>query len=472
MSNQFFPRSSIANTHVLTELIAALRRKYPYIFAERKDNRRTYFRNGFSAYLDCEKQLELCLPECESVYSATVCDRVGMQMLEEAAKEAEYELASNGKISHNTTLFIHKNNCALGTTKDHPIVTYGTHENYSVNTAELNQAMLANYNNGFVARLFRDKHLEWSDNISHLGLMLIPFLVSRQILCGAGNVVVSEAGARYEISQRSRFITTQLGKVSTEKRALVNTKEEHHARNYLRLHLICGDANMCSFSTYIKLGTTKIIIRMIEENALDPFLLYIPDALNVLHSISFDPSLTKTYKVVMNRNAVKVSAVDMQQCFLDAASNFVANRGGDEETKTVLERWQYTLDCLKNDPKKLCGKVDWITKKMLLDKIMESSGISLGSKKISDTNLMYHALHKSQGIFYKIEKPSWKVFDEEDVSKRTSTPPPTRALARLKTADALDKKIVSMSWDELMCIGNNEQKIINTNRGNVPTRKK
>ena len=115
---------------------------------------------------------------------------------------------------------------------------------------------------------------------------------------------------------------------------------------------------------------------------------------------------------------------------------------GDAELKSLAE--------LKKD--KYFESQSW-----LLDKIMESSGISLGSKKISDTNLMYHALHKSQGIFYKIEKPSWKVFDEEDVSKRTSTPPPTRALARLKTADALDKKIVSMSWDELMCIGNNEQ---------------
>lgn len=455
LSIQVFPPITAKRELLTNALMNGLKLTCPIIYADVPENgNRVFFRNGFCAYVDRPiHSVELALPECSSVYDAVACDRAGMYMIEDAALAAK-KLLSN--IIRSEKFLVYRNNVARPTAIDkEPEVAYGTHENYSVHEQELREAIRKNEKQMQEVTRFFKKSYDHTDPEIYASMLLLPFLVTRQVLCGAGSLL--PYSGRYEISQRSRFFVGDIGSNSVNERSICHIKKENHASGHHRLHLICGDANMCSYSTYLKLGTTKIIIRMIEENALDPFLLYIPDVINVLHGISFDSSLKKTYKVVTEKNMIRASAIDMQQLFHDNAANFIERNGGDEESKLTLERWQHTLDCLKNSPEKLCGKIDWITKKMLIDKIMENAGVSLGSKKILDTNLMYHALNTSKGLFYKIEKPSWKVFNEEDINNRTIMPPPTRALARLKTVDAINANISSMTWDEILCVNKDEQ---------------
>ena len=291
----------------------------------------------------------------------------------------------------------------------------------------------------------------------YAGLMLQPFLISRHILCGAGSVVRTPRSAHYEISQRSRFIQQDISEATTHDRPIVCTKKEPHAKNYHRLHLICGDANMSEFSTHLKMGVTGIILRMLEENWLDPFMLVVPNGVHVLHDISKDLKCKQTYEVYRNHKKQQLTAIDMQQCFLDKALLFVEKQGCNDETRIVFEQWQYVLDALQKQPEKLFGKVDWITKKILLDKVMEG-GLEMSHPRIASMDIMYHALDPVRGIYYKLEKknPEWKIIPDSEVKKYQYCPPPTRARARNKLTDFLKQKkteLVDMDWDSAQVKG-------------------
>src|SRR5205809_4894915 len=174
---------------------------------------------------------------------------------------------------------------------------------------------------------------------------LVPFFVSRQVVCGAGRVGIGADGrsSGFQISQRADFFEVEVGLETTLKRPIINTRDEPHADadKYRRLHVIIGDANLSEISTYLKVGTTALILEMIEEKALTADL-GIADPVGELKQVSHDPTLKHRIKL---RDGRRLSALDLQWAFLERASAFVERRGtDDEQTVDILARWESVLD--------------------------------------------------------------------------------------------------------------------------------
>src|SRR5438477_114176 len=202
------------------------------------------------------------------------------------------------------------------------------------------------------------------------GFHLTPFFVSRQVVCGAGRVGLGADGRNegYQISQRADFFEVEVGLETTLKRPIINTRDEPHAdpEKYRRLHVIIGDANMSEVSTYLKLGTTALVLAMIEERFLDGDLaLETPVA--ELRAISHDPTCRH---LVTLRDGRRMTAVQLQMEYLERARKYTEDKFGtdvDEMTADVLDRWESVLNRLAEDPMQASGELDWVAKLELLE---------------------------------------------------------------------------------------------------------
>ena len=239
-------------------------------------------------------------------------DKAGERVMAEAARRA-------ATIPGSAPINLYKNNT------DNKGASYGSHENY----------------------LMR-RQTPFADIVAYL----TPFFVTRQIVCGAGRVGIGQDGSRpgFQISQRADFFEVEVGLETTLKRPIINTRDEPHADadRYRRLHVIIGDANLSEISTYLKVGTTALILAMIEEKALTGDL-GIADPVSELRAVSHDPGLTHLIRL---RDGRRLTALDLQWAFFERASAFVADRYGDDadaDTIDVLRRWESVLDRLGRD---------------------------------------------------------------------------------------------------------------------------
>src|SRR5690606_21816808 len=199
----------------------------------------------------------------------------------------------------------------------------------------------------------------FSEIVQHL----IPFFVSRQVVCGAGRVGIGidARDAGLQISQRADFFEVEVGLETTSKRPIINTRDEPHADpdKYRRLHVIIGDANMSELSTYLKLGTTSLVLAMIEDGFIGVDLsLETPVA--DLRAFSHDPSLTHQARL---RDGRRMTALQIQREYLELAQKYVQDRYGSEpdaDTADILQRWESVLDRLSEDPMRLADELDWV----------------------------------------------------------------------------------------------------------------
>src|SRR5262245_27409417 len=198
----------------------------------------------------------------------------------------------------------------------------------------------------------------FSDIVSHL----TPFFVTRQIVCGAGRVGRGQDGSQpgFQISQRADFFEVEVGLETTLKRPIINTRDEPHAdpEKYRRLHVIIGDANMSEVSTYLKLGTTALVLAMIEDRFLAGDLS-VESPVAELRAISHDPSCKH---LVMLRDGRRMTAVQLQMEYLELARKYTEDKYGaevDEATADVLDRWENLLTRLADDPMQAAREIDW-----------------------------------------------------------------------------------------------------------------
>jgi len=370
--------------------------------------------NGARYYVD-HAHPEYSSPECSNARDAVIWDKAGERILEDSIAAAQAIVTDNERV------FIYKNN------SDGKGNSYGCHENYLV-----------------------DRRTPFPDIVRNL----TPFLVTRQIFTGAGKVGAENATEQcdYQISQRADFFEVEVGLETTFKRPIINTRDEPHAdpEKYRRLHVIIGDANMAELSTYLKVGTTAIVLKMIEDDFIsDDYSLAEP--IRAMRSVSRDLTCRETLELDDGRST---SAVEMQWEYLRLAKKYVQEYEGDDEiSNDVLDRWETVLERLEDDPMTLKAHLDWVAKLSVLNAYRERDVLEWDHSKLKLIDLQYHDVRREKGLYYKLVRSGKidTVVGEPEVAFAIDHPPEdTRAYFRGECLRRFSDVIVAASWDALI----------------------
>jgi len=356
-----------------------------------------FLENGARFYLDTGCHPEYATPECASPEDVMIYDKAGERILENLLQYAQSKVREEG---FHGNLAIFKNNT------DFVGNSYGCHENYLA---------------------------ERTSDFYYMAEQLIPFLVTRQIFTGAGKVFRTRRGTVFHISQRAQHIRQKISGTTTNERSIINTRDEPHAikEKYRRLHIIVGDSNMSEYTTYLKVGTTAIILEMIEDDFITPnFSLRNP--VRAIKDISRD--LTCREQVPLN-NGKKYSALELQKEYLDLAHRYYSTRPMSDMAKDILEKWEDVLTKLEEDPMQLDRKVDWVTKINLLKAYGERTKLPLESSgdRMLMLDLQYHDIRRDKGLYYLLERKGKveRITTDEQIDKAMVDPPQnTRAKMR------------------------------------------
>ncbi|HEX2149705.1 MAG TPA: Pup--protein ligase, partial [Actinomycetota bacterium] len=360
-----------------------------------------FLENGARLYLDVGSHPEYATPECDDIRQLIAHDKAGERILEALVNAAEMRLREEG-IAGQVYLF--KNNT------DSAGNSYGCHENYLVS-----------------------RYGEFGKLAEHL----IPFFVSRQIFTGAGKVLQTARGARYCISQRAEHIWEGVSSATTRSRPIINTRDEPHAdaEKYRRLHVIVGDSSMSEYTAWIKIATTAVLLRMLEEGIVMRDLS-LENPIRAIREISHDITCRRKVRLANGREA---SAIELQWEYLSRAADYV-DRRDDPEMKETVRAWEECLVLLEDDFTKLDTKVDWVMKYTMLQDYRAKHGLGLGHPKLALMDLAYHDVSRRRGLYYLLERNGLAeryVTDAEIDTAKLEPPQTTRAKLRgefIKTA--------------------------------------
>lgn len=355
-----------------------------------------FLRNGARLYLDVGSHPEYATPECDDVVDLVVHDKAGERILEGLLVDAERRLHEEG-ISGDIYLF--KNNT------DSAGNSYGCHENY------------------LVAR-----HGEFS----RLADVLIPFLVTRQIVCGAGKVLQTPRGAVFCLSQRAEHIWEGVSSATTRSRPIINTRDEPHAdaERFRRLHVIVGDSNMSETTTLLKVGATDIVLRMIESGVVLRDLT-LENPIRAIREVSHDIECQRRVKLVNGREA---TALEIQREYHSKAVDFVSRRGPNPVAERVVELWGRALRSIETGDLSLIDReIDWATKYRLVERYRAKHNLALSSPRVAQLDLAYHDIHRGRGLYYMLERKGLvdRVTRDVTIFEAKSVPPQTTR-ARLR----------------------------------------
>jgi proteasome accessory factor A len=371
----------------------------------------TILTNGARLYVD-HAHPEYSAPEVTNPRDAVLWDKAGELVMRRAA-----ELAS--ALPDNPRLLLYKNNV------DNKGASYGTHENY------------------LMAR-----STPFAAIVNHL----VPFFVSRQVVTGAGRVGIGQEGHQhgFQLSQRADYFEVEVGLETTLKRPIINTRDEPHAdaHKYRRLHVIIGDANLAETSTYLKLGTTALVLSMIEAGALHGDL-GLANPVAELRSISHDPSLRHLVRLSDGR---RMTAVQVQWAYLEQARAFVG-ADADEQTDDVLLRWEQVLSGLESDPMSLSDQLDWVAKLALLESYRERDGLGWDHPKLALVDLQYSDVRTDKGLYHRLVRLGRmrRLLDDAEVHRAVTEPPvDTRAYFRGRCLAQFPDSVAAASWDSVI----------------------
>jgi proteasome accessory factor A len=275
-------------------------------------------------------------------------------------------------------------------------------------------------------------------------------------MCGAGRVGRGQDGRTpgFQISQRADFFEVEVGLETTLKRPIVNTRDEPHADadRYRRLHVIIGDANLAEISTYLKVGTTALVLEMIEENVLADDLA-IGQPVRELHEVSHDPSLRHAITLADGRT---ITALDLQGEYLDRARKFCDDRYGedvDAQTADVLARWESVLTRLADDPMQLAGELDWVAKLRLLNGYRDRDGLDWASSRLQLIDLQYSDVRPEKGLYHRLVSRGamQTLVSPESAAAAVDAPPAdTRAYFRGECLRRYGQSVAAASWDSVI----------------------
>jgi proteasome accessory factor A len=349
-----------------------------------------FLRNGSRLYLDVGSHPEYATAECDDLVQLVTHDKAGERILEDLLVDAERRLADEGI---GGDIFLFKNNT------DSAGNSYGCHENYCVTRA---------------------------GEFSRIADVLLPFLVTRQLICGAGKVLQTPRGAVYCLSQRAEHIWEGVSSATTRSRPIINTRDEPHAdaERYRRLHVIVGDSNMAESTTLLKVGTANLVLEMIEDGVqFRDFSLDNP--IRAIREISHDLTGRRLVRLAGGREA---SALDIQREYYARAVEHVEKRSPDPVVKRVIELWGRTLDAVEaQDLTKIDREIDWAIKHRLVERYRAKHGLDLSSPRIAQLDLAYHDIRRGRGIFDLLQRKDLvaRVTEEGEIEAAKDTPPQT-----------------------------------------------
>jgi proteasome accessory factor PafA2 len=371
--------------------------------------------NGARLYVD-HAHPEFSTPEVTNPRDAVIWDKAGERVMEEAALRA-------ATVPGNPPIQLYKNNV------DGKGASYGAHENYLMARATPFTAVIAG---------------------------LTPFFVSRQVIAGAGRVGIGAAGeeAGFQLSQRSDYIEVEVGLETTLKRGIINTRDEPHADadKYRRLHVIIGDANLAETSTYLKLGSTALVLDVIESGQRFEDLR-LAEPVRAVHQISRDPTLKVLVELVDGR---KVTGLDLQQAYFERAAAHTERTLGedvDAVTADVLRSWGEVLDALGRDPMECADRLDWPAKLRLLEGYRARDGLGWSSPRLQLVDLQYCDVRLDKGLYNRLvaRGSMRRLVPEEAVRAAMTTPPAdTRAYFRGRCLERYPAEVAAASWDSVI----------------------
>jgi proteasome accessory factor A len=349
-----------------------------------------FLRNGSRLYLDVGSHPEYATAECDDLSQLVTHDKAGERILEDLPVDAERRLADEGI---GGDIFLFKNNT------DSAGNSYGCHENY------------------LVAR---------AGEFSRIADVLLPFLVTRQLVCGAGKVLQTPRGAVYCLSQRAEHIWEGVSSATTRSRPIINTRDEPHAdaERYRRLHVIVGDSNMSEVTTLLKVGTANLVLEMVEEGvAFRDFTLDNP--IRAIREISHDLTGRRGVRLAGGREA---SALDIQREYHLRAVDHIARRGSDPLTDRVMELWDRTLGAVERQDLSLIDReIDWAIKHRLVERYRAKHRMELSNPRIAQLDLAYHDIRRGRGLFDLLQRKALvdRVTDDGEIEAAKDTPPAT-----------------------------------------------
>ena len=376
-----------------------------------------FLTNGSRLYLDVGSHPEYATAECDDLKQLVIHDRAGERVVEDLISDAQDRLAEEGIAGE---IYLFKNNT------DSSGNSYGCHENY----------------------LIRRR----ADYLTQIEALL-PFLISRQLISGAGKVLETPRGTIYSLSQRADHMWEGVSSATTRSRPIINTRDEPHADSeaYRRLHVIVGDSNMSEMTTMLKVASMEFVLRMLEANFLKrDFTLDNP--IRAIRDVSHD--ITGRGLITL-ASGQSLTALELQSEYLRLAKEFSADHDLTDLEKQALELWERTLVAIESSNYKLIDRdIDWAIKKNLLDGYMQKHGLELDSPRIAQLDLMYHDITQSRGLFYLLERKGManRISTDEEVHQAKTVPPQTTR-AKLRgdfiTAAQSKNKDISVDWVHL-----------------------
>jgi proteasome accessory factor A len=349
-----------------------------------------FLENGARLYLDVGSHPEYATPECDSLLDLVTHDKAGERILESLLESAEARLREEG-IKGDIYLF--KNNT------DSAGNSYGCHENYLTSRA---------------------------DDLNHYSDVLIPFLVSRSVYAGAGKVLQTARGAVYCVTQRAEHIWEGVSSATTRSRPIINTRDEPHAdaEKYRRLHVIVGDSNMSEYTNFLKVGTTAIMLRMLEDESVVLRDLTLENPIRAIREISHDMTCTRKVRLANGREA---SALDIQGEYLNRALKYAQTKGFPEQETRALGMWKHCMEALEKDPMTLDREIDWVIKYKLIEAFRARHDIPLSHARVGLLDLQYHDIHRERGVYYRMQQRGLveRMCTDEAIDIAIETPPQT-----------------------------------------------
>jgi proteasome accessory factor A len=376
----------------------------------------TVLTNGARYYVD-HAHPEISTPECTTAHEVVLYDRAAEEVLLRSMAAATSMLPAGAEI------VVYKNN------SDGKGTSYGCHENYLL-ARELPFGRLAS--------------------------QITPHFVTRQVFCGAGKVGCEAPGLSpkdvpFQLSQRADFFEEEVGLETTLKRPIVNTRDEPHSdgQKYRRFHVIVGDANRSEVATFLKVGTTAIVLAMIEDDLL-PVDLTLANPVGAIRQISHDPDLTRT---VLLRSGQRMTALDVQWQLHEQARKYERERGlesvGDEVGAETLRRWEEVLTSLEGDRSSLATTVDWVAKERLFEAYRERHGLEWSDARLLAMDIQYHDLRDDRSLFDRLGLE--RLCTAAEVERAVTEPPTTtRAYFRGKCLQKWPNDIVAANWDSMV----------------------
>src|SRR3954462_147691 len=349
-----------------------------------------FLANGARLYLDVGSHPEYATPECDSIADLVVHDKAGEGILEQVVASAQQRLPEEGI---RGVIYLFKNNT------DSAGNSYGCHENYLTSRR---------------------------DEFGHYAEVLIPFFVSRQIYAGAGKVMQTARGAMFSLSQRAEHIWEGVSSATTRSRPIINTRDEPHAdaERFRRLHVIVGDSNMSEYATFLKVGATSILLRMLEDPSVVLRDMTLENPIRAIREISHDPTCKRRVRL---QNGREVSALDIQSEYFTRAKRYHEQKGLSPLEEQALGMWEHCLTGLERDPFGLDRECDWVIKHRLIERYRDRNSLPLTHPKVALMDLQYHDVSRDRGLFYRMQQRGLveRICTDEEIDEAIDEPPQT-----------------------------------------------